>query len=67
MKLSAMPASVESSAARGVALRTPLGDRRAGQLDDARTPSVAKRPACHAIARRIGRAGRDRQQSWPAA
>ena len=48
MKLRAMPASVESSAARGVALRTrsAIGAAASSITPDA---SVAKSPACQAM------------------
>ena len=48
MKPSAMPASVESSAARGVALRTRSATNAHAELDDARARTSRSSPACHA-------------------
>ena len=61
MKLSAMPASVESSAARGVDLRSRSAT---GAHASSMTPeaNVAKSPACHATRAGSARAGRDRQR-----
>ena len=47
MKLSAMPASVERSAARGVALRTRSATNAAASSMTPET-NVARSPACHA-------------------
>ena len=61
MKLSAMPASVESSAARGVDLAHPLGDERADQLDHAGREATRRGPP--ARRRAPGRRRRPRSAS----
>ena len=61
MKLSAMPASVDSSAARGVALRRRSAIGAHAELDDARGEG-GEESRLPRDARRIRRAGRDRQR-----
>ena len=58
MKLIAMPASVESSAARGVDAPHLVGDRRAGELDQRRTESTRRGRRATRIAPRPPRSRR---------
>ena len=61
MNPSAMPASVESSAARGVDLAHPLRDERAGELDHARA-ECGDQSGLPRDARRVGQPGLRRER-----